>query len=93
MSCIEVNLLTQLKAAAGCGRFEIECNAAMPVSSVLCVAVDRYKELGPLIFNDDGIAHGWLMIGIIYAIDIIAQYISHNAIFSNNEIPGSVRIT
>ena len=64
MSCIEVNLLTQLKAAAGCGRFEIECNAAMPISSVLCVAVDRYKELGPLIFNDDGIAHGWLMIGI-----------------------------
>jgi hypothetical protein len=64
MSWIEVNLLTQLKAAAKCSRFEIECNAAMPVSRVLSITVERYKALGPLIFNDDGEAHGWLLIGV-----------------------------
>ena len=68
MSQIQVSLLTQLKAAAECSHFDIPCDTAMPLSSVLAFTVERYKELRPLIFNDDDTAHGWLMISVNDAI-------------------------
>jgi hypothetical protein len=64
MSCIEVELMTQIKAAAGCSGLEIECGAPMPVSSVLAKVVERCSVLEPLLLDETGVRRGWLMVSI-----------------------------
>ena len=64
MSCIEVELMTQIKAAAGCSGLEIECGAPMPVSCVLAKVVERCSVLEPLLFDETGVRRGWLMVSI-----------------------------
>jgi len=68
MQRMHVEFMTQLKAAAGCDGMEIECDDPMPVSRVLELVRGRFDALGPMLFDDQGIRHGWLMVGIDSAI-------------------------
>lgn len=64
MLCIEVELMTQIKAAAGCSALEIECGAPIPVSCVLKKVVERCSALESLLLDESGVRRGWLMITI-----------------------------
>jgi hypothetical protein len=64
MQRMHVEFMTQLKAVAGCDGMEIECDASLSVSQVLEHVLGRFGALEPMLLDDKGIRHGWLMVGV-----------------------------
>ena len=61
---ITIELLTQLRAAAGQDALQISCEGGTTVSALLSDVADAVPSIRDLLLDGDGVRHGWLMISI-----------------------------
>ena len=64
MATITIEFMTQVKAVTGCALTTLETDGAMQVSAVLGAVIDRFPLARPLLLDEAGARHGWLMVSL-----------------------------